>query len=224
MITAKSNDSSGDLLAEEPHPPKNHLRTRSRHIFNVVLGFFLGQGALQGINLVIGLFLIRALSVSDYAKFGLASGFQGTTSLLMDLGCVSTIIPLVGERALDPTVVGRYVRGAKALRDYAFWISSPFVAIIFLIITHRQKWAWSIQVTLLLTVLLALYSSGPFSYYSVPLFLYRRLRDYYFPQTISSICRLAAYISLSAFGGLNSWTAAGLSAFNITINGLLLKN
>jgi O-antigen/teichoic acid export membrane protein len=223
VITVKPDDSSGSPLPENVHPAShNQLRTRIRRILNIVFSFFLGQGALQGINVVTGLFLIRALSVSDYAKFGLASGFQVTTSILMDLGCASTIIPLVGERVLDPAVVGRYVRGAKSLRDSSFWILSPLATIIFLVITHRQRWPWPIQIALLLSVLLALYSSGPLSYYSAPLFLHRRLRDYYFPQSVSGICRLATYIVLSPLGALNSWTAAGLTALNITVNGHLL--
>jgi O-antigen/teichoic acid export membrane protein len=196
--------------------------SRTRRILNLIFGFFLGQGALQGISIIIGLFLIRVLSVSDYAKFGLASGFQATTSTLMDLGCASTIIPLIGERVLDREVVGRYVRGAKTLRDQAFWILSPVASVIFLIVTHRQKWPFPVQIALLLSVLLALYSNGPLSYYAAPLFLNRRLRDFYIPQTISSICRLVVYLVINALGALNSWTAAGLSALNVTINAHVL--
>jgi O-antigen/teichoic acid export membrane protein len=223
MTTVRSDDSRGDpSLVTVDEATRSPLSAKICRIFRIVFHFFLGQGALQGINVIIGIFLIRVLSVNDYAKFGLASGFQATTSILMDLGCASTIIPLVGDRALDPLIVGRYVRGAKSLRDTAFWVLSPFAAIVFLIITYRQKWPWPIQITLLMTVLLALYSSGPVSYYSAPLFLHRRLRAYYVPQTISNICRLGAYVVLSVLGALNSWTAAGLSALNITLNGQLL--
>jgi O-antigen/teichoic acid export membrane protein len=197
--------------------------SRLRRITHLVFSFFVGQGALQGINVITGLFLIRALSVNDYAKFGLASAFQATTSILMDLGCASTIIPLVGERVLDPDVVGRYVRGAKTLRNHAFWILSPVASVIFLILTHRQKWPWPIQVALLISVLVALYSSGPLSYYSAPLFLHRRLRDFYMPQSLAGVCRLALYVVMSTVGALNSWTAAGLSALNITANAELLR-
>ncbi len=198
--------------------------SRFRRIASVVFAFFLGQGAMQVISVLTGLFLIRALSVSDYAKFGLASGFQATTSVLMDLGCASTIIPLVGERALDIDVVGRYVRGARTLRNHAFWILSPFASVIFLILTHRQRWPWSIQIALLTSVLLGLYSSGSLSYYSAPLILHRRIRDVYIPQSIVGACRLLVCVVMSAVGGLNSWTAAGLSALNITVNAKLLKN
>jgi O-antigen/teichoic acid export membrane protein len=203
------------LLAAPQH-------SRIRRVTNLVFGFFVGQGALQGITVIIGLFLIRALSVSDYARFGLASGFQATTSLLMDLGCASTIIPLVGERVLDPDVVGRYVRGARTLRNHMFWILSPVASVIFLIVTHRQKWPWPIQIALLLSVLIALYSSGPLSYYAAPLFLHRRLRDFYMPQSIAGACRLLLYVVMNAAGALNAWTAAGLSALNITVSAQLL--
>ncbi len=88
--------------------------------------------------------------------------------------------------------------------------------------THRQHWPWSVQAILLVSVLIALYSSGPLSYYSAPLFLHRQLHEYYFPQTISAAGRLVVYVVLAFLGGLNAWTAAGLSALNITANGHFL--
>ncbi len=140
----------------------------------------------------------------------------------MDLGYASTIIPLVGERVFDRALVGRYVRGAKSLRNRAFWVIAPFASIAFLIVTHRQRWAWPIQIVLLASILVALYSNGTVAYSSVPLILYRRLRDYYLPQTITGICRLGIYLTLGILGGLNSWIAAGCSAFNVAVNGYLL--
>jgi hypothetical protein len=60
------------------------------------------------------------------------------------------------------------------------------------------------------------------SYFSAPLIIHRKLQKYYTPQTISSCFRLVAYALLNAAGQLNSWTAAGLGALNVTVNGLLL--
>jgi O-antigen/teichoic acid export membrane protein len=223
-VTGKFDSSDRKNLPEDAFPTShNHLKSRTHRIFSAVLSFLLGQGALQGVNLIIGLFLVRALSVSEYAKFGLASGFQITTSILMDLGYAATIIPLVGERIFDRALVGRYVQGAKSLRNRAFWIISPFASVAFLVITYRQKWPFPTQIVMLASVLIALYSSGTVSYASVPLFLYRRLRDYYLPQTIAGICRFGVYLTLGTLGGLNSWTAAGCNAFNIAINGYLLE-
>ncbi len=199
------------------------LSGQSRRVLSLLSGFMFRQGALQGVNIVIGLFLMRALSIEYYAQFGLALGFQATASSLMDLGYASTIIPLVGERFNDRALVGSYLRAAKHLRDKAFWILGPFAAVTFLAMMHKHNWGWPTQTVLVISVLVSLYSAGPVSYYSAPLFLYHRLRDYYKPQTLSAFGRLATYICLKAVGGLNGCAAAGLSALNILVNAIFLR-
>ena len=192
---------------------------RGRRILRVLTSFFLGQGAAQGISVLAGLFLVHKLSIEAYAQFGLASGFQSLFSILMDFGFASTIIPMVGEQRDDRALVGRYVRSAKHLRDWAFWIIAPITIVAFLAIMHKQHWSLGVQLLLLASVLLALYSGGKVSYYSAPLFIFGRLREYYVPQIASGAGRLLAYIGLEFAGGLNAWTAAALSALNVTVNG-----
>ena len=196
---------------------------RWHRLVSVAAGFFFGQGTLQGVNVLLGLFLVRALSVEHYAQFGLAFGFQATASMSMDLGYASTIIPLVGERVNNRALVGSYLRSAKHLRDKAFVVLGPFAAIAFLLIMHKHHWSWTTQIVLLLSVLLTLYMSGPVSYYSAPLFLHRRLREYYVPQTVSALARLLAYLGLQIAGGLNACTAAVLSSLNVLVNAILLR-
>jgi O-antigen/teichoic acid export membrane protein len=189
----------------------------------VLTDFTVGQGIVQGIGIFIGIFLVRTLNVSEYAKFGLAFGFQTTATVLMDLGYASTIIPLVGERISDRVLIGRYVRAAKAHRDRTYWAISPFVAIAFLFITYRQHWSWVQQLALLATILFSLYFSGPLSYFAAPLVLQRRLRALYLPRTISSLTRLLVYTIAKGFGFLNALTAAGASALNIALDGSWIK-
>jgi O-antigen/teichoic acid export membrane protein len=201
---------------------KRRSQGNIRRVIHTLSGFFLGQGALQGIAALANLYLVRTLSVEAYAQFGLAYGFQATVSVLMDLGFASTVVPLVGQRFEDRLLVGRYVRAAKHLRDRAFWTLSPVVAVVFLAITHRQHWRASVQLLLLASVLLSLYSSGKISYFSAPLFLYRRLRGYYLTQTLSGFGRLVAYILLGSVGWLNASVAALLSGLNATASGWLI--
>jgi len=212
--------------SDKPQDPANETplqnASRARRIALLLTDFFLGQGALQGTNILIALFLVRNLSVSNYAKFGLASGFQFTAAVLMDLGYASTIIPLVGARVSDRSLVGRYVRAALAHRNRLFWVLSPVAATAFLFVTHRQHWSWSTQFILLVSVLLALYSSGKVSCFGAPLILYRRLRAYYGPQTISGLSRLGIYFVLRAIGALNAWSASVLLALNVFSDGYFL--
>lgn len=222
----------------EPHDPEEFDRSLSPPIpasvlrapfekghraLRVVSQFVLGQGANQLVGVLIGLFLVRRLSLEAYAQFGVATGFQTVFTVLMDLGFASTIIPLVGERAGDFAVTGRYVRAARHLRDRTFLLLAPVATVSFLYIVHKQHWNWPLQFLLLASILISLYSGGVVSFFSAPLFLHGRLREYYAPQLFSSSVRLALYGLLDLFRSLNAWTAAGLGALSITVNGIFIR-
>lgn len=220
IVPTDLGEFSSELPPVQNSPPQESPRlTRGRRILRVTSSFFLGQGAAQGISVLAGLFLIHKLSVEEYAQFGVASGLQSLFSILMDFGFASTIIPMVGDQRENRALLGRYVRSAKHLRDWAFCIIAPFTIVTFLVITHKQHWNLTVQLLLLGSVLLALYSGGKVSYYSAPLFIFGRLQEYYVPQITTGLGRLAAYIGLELVGGLNAWTASALSALNITANG-----
>jgi O-antigen/teichoic acid export membrane protein len=218
-----SAGSEGDLSSAQPAKPEGGTVDLVSRAARVVLAFFLGHGALLTVQTIAGFFLLRRLSLEAYAQFGLAYGFQVTMGTLMDLGFVSTIIPLVGENRDDRTLVGRYVRAAKHLRDRTFLLLSPFAILAMFWIMHKHQWGWGVQAALVLSVLLSLYSSGRLSYFSTPLLLFRRLRELYVPQTLSATARLAAYILADAIGTLNSWVAAGLNAINTSVSAIFIE-
>lgn len=195
---------------------ENERGRRWRSIFRTASSFFIGQGALQAVNLLINFFLIRYLSVEAYAQFGLTFGFQSTAISLMDLGFASTIIPLVGDRLEDRDLVGRYVHAAIRLRTRGFFILAPLAVVAFVPIATTHQWSVELQILLIIAVLVALYSSGNVSCYSAPFFLYRRLTEFYAPQTAFGVLRLLTYVVLELLGGLNAWTAAAISALNVT--------
>ncbi len=229
MVPEEVGDLSGELSPLESIPvgdiplSRGGLAKRGKRLFQVVAGYFVGQGATQAVSIVAGLFLVRHLSVQAFAQFGLAMGFQAVFANLMDLGLTSTIIPMVGERRDDHSLVGRYVRSAKHLRDRAFWILAPVASLAFLPMMYRQHWGWGVQLALLGSVLLALYSGGKVSCYSAPLLLFGRLRDYYVPQVLTGAGRLAIYVVLGFAGGLNAATAACLGAINVSVCGMWLS-
>jgi O-antigen/teichoic acid export membrane protein len=198
-------------------------QSRVGRIMRVLTGFLLGQGASQAISILAGLFLVRLLSVEAYAQFGVATGYQTVFSILMDSGLSASIIPLVGERVHDRAIIGGYVRAARHLRNLIFWTLAPIATVAFFATVHKYHWSWTVQIALLVSILLTLYSGGIVSLYSAPLLLFGRLREYYVPQIISGGSRLLAYICLDLGGGLNAWTAAGLGALNVALNGKLIR-
>jgi hypothetical protein len=214
----RQGHSEGDL--QPPWLKAAGSRTRYvrwQSILGTVLNFLLGQGALQAVNALAGFLLVRALSVEAYAQFGLAFGFQATASGLMDLGFAGTIIPMVGDRVNDRDLVGRYVHAAVRLRTRAFLILAPIAVLAFVAIARTHHWSTKLQILLIIPVLVALYSSGNLSCFSAPFFLYRRLTQFYVPQTLAGLVRLGVYVVLWIAGGLNPWTAASLSALNTAV-------
>jgi O-antigen/teichoic acid export membrane protein len=196
---------------------------RGRRVAGVITRFLVGQGSVQGMNVLINLLLVRVLSIESFAQLGLALSFQTVFTVLTELGFASTIIPLVGERRDDGELVGRYVRAAHHLRSRTYWMLAPVASVLYWMTVRKYAWGWELKALLLGSVLVALYSSGKVSYFSAPLFIFSRLREYYLPQFFTGVTRLLATIGLFLLGGLNAWTAAGLGALTITANGSLIR-
>jgi O-antigen/teichoic acid export membrane protein len=207
-----------ETMAPIEHPPGRRIHRAAQ----ILMKFLFGQGAMQSLTILANLFLVRTLSIEAYAQFGLANGFQSVFSVLMDLGFASTIVPMVGPNRDDAALVGRYVRSARHLRNKLFWWLSPVAAVAFMAIMHKHHWSLKVQILLLLSVLIGLYSAGKVSYFSAPLFVFGKLREYYLPQALTGAGRLIMYIVLFFSGGLDAWTAAGISALVITLNGFLI--
>lgn len=202
---------------------ENGMLQRGRRALGIVGQFLAGQGATQCLNLLANLYLVHRLSLEAYAQFGLASGFQTTFSVLMDLGFASTIVPLVADRREDKALVGRYVRSANHLRNRSYLVLAPVAALAFLAIMHRQHRSVTVQLLLLASVLLGLYSGGTMAYFAAPLFIFRRLKDYYMPQALFAAVRVAVYLLLGAAGGLNAASAAGVSALSVTATAAYIR-
>ena len=189
----------------------------------IITSFFLGQGALQGMQVLTTLFLMRWLTVEEWAQYGLVIGFQISVGALMDLGISTTIVPLVGARREDKKEVGKYVRAARQLRDRTFLIFSPLISLAFFAITYRHHWGWKVEALLLASILLTLYSTGRMAYFSAPLLLFGKLREFYLPQAVCGFFRFVIYGACKLAGLLNAWLAAALFAVSMAINGIVLR-
>ena len=71
----------------------NGVRTRGRRIAKILGTFFLGQGTLQGVNFIEGLYLVRTMSIEAFAQFGLTVRFEQTVGLLMALALPAPSFP-----------------------------------------------------------------------------------------------------------------------------------
>ncbi|MBS0659726.1 MAG: oligosaccharide flippase family protein [Verrucomicrobia bacterium] len=167
-----------------------------------VTKFLLGQGAVQALNLVTGFLLVRWLSVTDYAQFGVVFGFQVTLSMFVDLGFSGCIIALVGGRGSDPAVLGRYVATARSLRLWSMLVVVPLAAAAFVWIGQRQGWDPSVQLLLFGLVVAGIFFEGIITYNGSTLLIHQRIGTYYRAPVEAAVGRLAACSALRLGGGL----------------------
>jgi len=189
----------------------------------LVTTFLAGHGALQVLNVITGLFLIRALSIEAYAQYSLAMAFQVTAISLSNLGLTDTIVPLVGSRGDDLALVGKYVRAARALRTRLFLVVGPCSAAAFYALVRAHDWSGASVAVLLISLLASLYWSVSVACWSAPLILNHRLTDYYLGQLAATAARLAIYV-LAGFGRvLSAGLAAAVTAISLLLNGAIAR-
>lgn len=197
-------------------------RERWRRWTKRLATFFAGQGAVQLLNLLNGFFLIRCLSISDYAVLSLVTGFQGAVTVLMDVGLGGAIVALLAGRT-DPKVVGSHIRSTRHFRDRIFLILLPIVSIAFGYLALQQGLTWPLIVLLLGSILTTLYFESWSSYYSVPFMVHQELGSYFRTPTLLGALRLGVNGLLYLFSSLTSLAAAWSSALAVLVQGWFFK-
>jgi O-antigen/teichoic acid export membrane protein len=189
----------------------------------LVTTFLAGHGALQGLNIITGLFLIRALSIEAYAQYSLAMAFQVTAISLTNLGLTDTIIPLVGSRGKDLAIVGKYVQAARALRTRLFLVVGPCCAAAFYALVRSHHWSSASFAVLMISLLASLYWSVSIACWSAPLILNHRLSEYYLGQLAATALRLAVYVVANIGRMLSAGFAAAVTAVSLLLNGAIAR-
>jgi O-antigen/teichoic acid export membrane protein len=103
--------------------------------------FLVGQGVIQVINLSIGLFLLRLLSVEEFALYSLAGGMLSLASLGTNLGVTSAFITLGTQVKDDPLQLRRLFYTIKKYRTLLFVIITCLLLIITPYITLDRGWS-----------------------------------------------------------------------------------
>jgi O-antigen/teichoic acid export membrane protein len=183
-----------------------------------LLSFFIGQPAVQFLNLITGFLLLRWLDVHEYAMLGIALAFQVTINQLTDVGFSGSIVALAGSRGHDPDVLGAYLRSARYWRTRLQNITLLVAAFAFPLFTWNQPWSPLTKTLLFSSVALGVFFQG-LTMYGAPLLVNRSLRLYYTPQIQSAILRLTLCAFLHALGFLHSWVAALIASLAIGFAG-----
>jgi O-antigen/teichoic acid export membrane protein len=182
-----------------------------------LLSFAIGQPAVQLVNLVTGFFLLRWMSVENYAQFGVAFAFQSTVGMLADLGFSSSILALAGERARNPEVVGRYIRSARHFRCWlAVGVGCVF-ALAFPLIIREQQWSVFTKGAILASILVAV-AAQSWTIYQAPLLAHREISAVYRPQIFGGALRLGLSGLLHVLHGLSGVAASWIGTLALGIS------
>jgi O-antigen/teichoic acid export membrane protein len=184
--------------------------------------FFLGQGSMQALNLLTGFFLLRWLNIEQYAVYALLVGFQGTVSVLVEMGLGGSLIGLLAGRS-DKAIVGGYIQTTKRYRNLIFLFATPFIGVAFIVIFMRQGWAWELGLVLFLALLVNTFFLSWTKYYSIPFLIRHDMVGLYRLQTLFAALRLAGCWFLQVGGVIGAAVVAWLTALTTAAMGLAYR-
>ena len=188
-----------------------------------LIAFAIGQPAIQLLNVATGFFLLRWMTVEHYAQFGVAFAFQSTVAMLADLGFSSSILALAGSQAKDPNILGRYLRSARHYRMVLVVVIGMLFAACFPIITASHGWSATTRLSLLASILVAVFVQG-WSMYQSPLLAHRQIAALYRPQIVSAGLRLLLSGLCHLVHSINGIAASWLGTMALTMSGAAIRH
>lgn len=160
------------------------------------------QIAVMGLQFAVGIYIIRRLSVEDYALYTLANTVFGMMNVLADGGITSGVAAEGGKVWRDPHRLGGVLAAGFAIRrtlsSIAVAIFTPIL--VYLLLTHGASYT---VVSLLVIILISSFLlSLRTSLLGVPLGLHQRISDISVIGFAASIIR--SVLSLSAMTAIPS--------------------
>jgi len=186
--------------------------------------FALAQGTVQFLNLLVGFWLVRWLSVDSYARYGLALSIQSMMSVFLDMGFGAAIVALVGSRVQDSTIIGNYVGAARYFRARLLLIVGLFGSIVFWTATSGRGWDTIGRLILLMSIISSVAFQGLSAIYTGPLLIQRRFKEVYIAQLSAGFFRLGLVVLLRAVGHLSAEIAAVVNSAGLAISCVYYKS
>ena len=199
----------------DQHSTIQLIKSRIRMVFQ----FFAAQGLTLAGNLIYGLLCVRLLPTTEYAKFVVLFGVQGTLIILMDVNFSGTLIPLIGEDVHDRKLIADYVASLRKLSYWLYALVSLIAIFAYPRLVQHRGWTprtvWEMVLILLVSCWFLRISAA----YGTVMILLRDRTNWYRGQMISSLGTLALLGVLWTFHWLNGFTAILLNVAGIIFMG-----
>src|ERR1700709_476650 len=109
-----------------------------------LLHYFTAQGITIAAQPLYGLLCVRLLPSSEYAKFVVLFGVQGTLVVLMDVNFSGTLIPLIGDRIDNGNMIADSGASLRQLSYWAFALVGAGTVVCYPILVRHRNWNWTI--------------------------------------------------------------------------------
>jgi O-antigen/teichoic acid export membrane protein len=185
----------------------------------VIRDFLLAQGLTLLGNLLYGLFCIRMLPTTEYAKFVVLFGVQGTFVVLMDIGISTSLLPLIGERFNDHKLIADYVATLRKLARQVYYGMAVALVVVYPYLVKNRGWSPQTIVAMIVTLLVSTWFMRSGAVYGAVLIVKRDRRMYYLGNMISSLGTLLLIVVIWLFHALNAWVAIELNVLGIVFVG-----
>ncbi|HAQ58486.1 MAG TPA: hypothetical protein DCR32_05650 [Opitutae bacterium] len=172
-------------------------------IGRLVVGYIVGQGATQVLQLVTGFLIINWLTKDAYATFALVIAIQSTTSVLVELGLSQSLIAFIGQKYQDSKIVGRYITACRYLRDRMLFVGGVVLLVFFYCIAPKYEWSGGVWFVLWFSVIGALVFQSWSATYNPLLLLDKNLKVLYAIGLSSGVLRVGL-IAVAYFWGVLS--------------------
>jgi O-antigen/teichoic acid export membrane protein len=152
-----------------------------------IVQYFGVQGVTIAANLLFGLLCVRLLPSSEYAKFVVLFGVQGTLLVLMDVNFSGTLIPLIGDRVDNHKLIADYVASLRQLSYWAFGIVGAGTIFFYPALVKHRGWSWPVIASMIVTLLVSTWFARVGSAYGAVLIVLRKRALWYRAQMVSSV-------------------------------------
>ena len=191
--------------------------------YNLIYTFIVGQGIAQFIQVLSGFFIIRWLSVEDYAQFSMAFAFLSTAAILVNFEFPNAIIALVGGNIQDKKLVGNYIKAGIYFRKRFFIIIATICVGVFPIFFAKHHLSLLVSGLLLVSIISDLFFNGLTSYYRPILQIHQKISKIYQIEIIGNLLRFLIIVLLYTSTGINSWMVVLAGSLAIIVSGFLYK-
>ncbi len=173
----------------------------------VLTQFVAAQGLTAAANILYGLLCVRLLAPSDYAKFVVVFGVQGSLVSLMDLGVSNTIFPLIGERVDDRQLIADYVASFRSIARAIYLIIGAGLVFLYPMLVRNRGWSWPVIAAMIGILLVSTWFIRLNSAYGAVLLMLRDRSHWYRAQIHAALGTLALLCIVWAGHWLNAFTA-----------------